>query len=147
MPKSAPILRIDLAAPTPAYEQIVSGLRAILVSGGFEPGDQLPTVRQLAVDLSVHHNTVAEAYRVLAAEGWLELKRGRGATVLGRAKPAPPAGSREQFQRHLRELVAKAITDGVPDTALASLMTNQAKELVERPMTRNANSEKKTEKK
>jgi len=145
MAKSAPILRIDLAAATPAYEQIVSGLRAILVAGGFEPGDQLPTVRQLAVDLSVHHNTVAEAYRVLAAEGWLELKRGRGATVLGRETPAAPAGLREQFQRHLRELVAKARADGVPEAAIAALMTNQTKELVERPVTRSSN-ERKSEK-
>lgn len=142
MAKSAPILRIDLAAATPAYEQIVSGLRAILVAGGFDPGDQLPTVRQLAVDLSVHHNTVAEAYRMLAAEGWLELKRGRGATVLGRATPEPAAGSKEKFSRSLRELVAKAMADGVPESAIASLMTNQTKEMVERPAMRNTNERK-----
>jgi GntR family transcriptional regulator len=142
MTKSAPILRIDLAAATPAYEQIVSGLRAILVAGGFEPGDQLPTVRQLAVDLSVHHNTVAEAYRMLAAEGWLELKRGRGATVLGRATPEPAAGSKEKFSRSLRELVAKAMADGVPESAIASLMTNQTKEMVDRPALRNTNERK-----
>ena len=146
MAKNTPILRIDLAADTPAYEQIVSGLRAILVSGEFEAGDQLPTVRQLAVDLSVHHNTVAEAYRLLAAEGWLELKRGRGAIVLGRETPEPAAGSKEKFSRHLRELVAKAITEGVPDSAIASLMASQAKELVNRPATRNAEAERKGEK-
>lgn len=146
MAKNAPMLRIDLAASTPAYEQIVGGLRAILVAGGFEPGDQLPTVRQLAVDLSVHHNTVAEAYRVLAAEGWLDLKRGRGATVLGRATPRPAAGSSEKFNRSLRELVAKAMADGVPESAIASLMTNQTKELVERPAMRNATDERKADK-
>jgi GntR family transcriptional regulator len=146
MTKTPPILRIDLAAGTPAYEQIVSGLRAILVSGGFAPGDQLPTVRQLAVDLSVHHNTVAEAYRLLAAEGWLELKRGRGAIVLGREAPEPSEESKQKFNRHLRELVAKAITEGVPDSAIASLMSSQAKELVNRPATRNAESDRKGEK-
>ena len=43
------ILRIDLASPRPVYEQIVSGLRAVLVAGEFAPGEQLPTVRQLAI--------------------------------------------------------------------------------------------------
>jgi GntR family transcriptional regulator len=146
MARSAPSLRIDLAAAAPAYEQIVSGLRAMLVAGEFEPGDQLPTVRQLAVDLSVHHNTVAEAYRVLAAEGWLELRRGRGAKVLGRLTPEPSTESREKFRQSLRELVAKAITDGVPGTAIASLMSNQAKELAGRPAIRSGTQERESEK-
>ncbi len=133
MAPNAPILRIDLASDTPAYEQIVGGLRAILVAGGFQPGDQLPTVRQLAVDLGVHHNTVAEAYRVLAAEGWLDLKRGRGAIVLDRARPKAAAHAKEDFTRKLRELIAKAITDGVSDSAIASQMAEHAKGLQNRP--------------
>lgn len=146
MARNAPTLRIDLAAATPAYEQIVSGLRALLVAGKFEPGDQLPTVRQLAVDLSVHHNTVAEAYRMLAAEGWLDLKRGRGAIVLGRRAPEPSAESKEKFGQNLRELVAKAITDGVPGAAIASLMANQAKELESRPPMRSVTRDRVREK-
>ena len=120
-----------MASDTPAYEQIVSGLRAVLVAREFEPGSQLPTVRQLAVDLGVHHNTVAEAYRVLAAEGWLELRRGRGAVVLTRLAPKPAAGAQEKFSRSLRELVAKAITEGLPGTAIAAMMTDQVKEIME----------------
>ena len=122
-------LRIDLASPRPVYEQIVSGLRAVLVSGEFEAGDQLPTVRQLAVDLGVHHNTVAESYRVLAEEGWLDLRRGRGAVVLDRRTPKPIAASKHGFGQRLEELVAKAITDGVPRTALAEHMAALAKKL------------------
>src|SRR5271169_946128 len=92
-------LRIDLASPRPVYEQIVSGLRAFLVAGEFAPGDQLPTVRQLAVDLGVHHNTVAESYRVLAEEGWLDLRRGRGAVVLDRRDPQPITAVKNGFGR------------------------------------------------
>jgi GntR family transcriptional regulator len=68
MPKQSetPVLRIDLASPTPVYRQIVDSLRALLVGGAFAPGDRLPTVREIAIDLGVHHNTVAEAYRLLA---------------------------------------------------------------------------------
>jgi len=72
MPNELPVLQIDLASLLPASEQIVRGLRATLLAGRFRPGDQLPSVRQLAVDLGVHHNTVAGAYRQLAEEGWLE---------------------------------------------------------------------------
>jgi GntR family transcriptional regulator len=124
----APILRIDLAARLPVYQQIVDGVRAMLVAGEFAPGDQLPTVRQLAIDLNVHHNTVAEAYRVLAEEGWLDLKRGRGARV--RPRNAPPASPRAHasFARRLRELVAQALADGIPAQRVAKATANAARE-------------------
>lgn len=118
-----------MASPRPVYEQIVSGLRALLVAGEFAPGEQLPTVRQLAVDLGVHHNTVAESYRILAEEGWLDLRRGRGAMVLGRREPRPITPAKHGFSRHLEELVAKAITDGVPRSALAEQMAALAEKL------------------
>ena len=76
---AAPPLRIALTANAPAYRQIVDAVRAVLVGGALRPGDQLPPVRQLALDLGVHFNTVAEAYRILAGEGWLDLRRQRGA--------------------------------------------------------------------
>jgi GntR family transcriptional regulator len=119
---SARILRIDLASPRPVYEQIVSGLRAALVAGEVLPGEQLPTVRQVATDLGVHHNTVAESYRVLAEEGWLDLRRGRGAIVLDREKPRPITAAKHGFGQRLEEMIAKAITDGVPRSALAEHM-------------------------
>lgn len=109
----ARFLRIDLDSPTPAYEQILSGVRAMLVAGDLPPGQQLPTVRELAADLGVHHNTVAEAYRLLALEGWLDLRRRRGAVVLGRPSPRPTAEARARFTRQLQELAAKAIGEGV----------------------------------
>lgn len=129
MTQKPPILTVDLASERPVYEQIVSGLRAVLVSGEFEPGDQLPTVRQLSVDLGVHHNTVAEAYRVLAKEGWLDLRRGRGAMVQVRRGPKPTREAQQGFARRLEELVAKAITDGVPRAAVAGQMAALARKL------------------
>ncbi|MGA9938045.1 MAG: GntR family transcriptional regulator [Candidatus Acidiferrales bacterium] len=126
---NAPILRVDLASARPVYEQIVSGIRALLVSGAFDAGQQLPTVRQLAVDLGVHHNTVAEAYRVLADEGWLDLRRGRGAVVVERQGPKPTPEARQGFVRRLEELIAKAIADGVPRAAIAGRMAALAKKV------------------
>jgi GntR family transcriptional regulator len=129
MSHRAPTLRIDLASSRPLYEQIVSGLRAALVHGELQPGDSLPTVRQLAVDLGVHHNTVAESYRVLAAEGWLELRRGRGAIVVERRGPQPDLHAKRGFLKHLEEIAAKAIADGLPRDAVASHMAALARKL------------------
>ena len=89
-------LRVNLDSPIPVYRQIVDALRLELVNGSFRPGDQLPPVRQLATDLGIHFNTVAEAYRVLSEEGWLDLKRRRGAVVIARAKPGRPEPETEQ---------------------------------------------------
>jgi DNA-binding transcriptional regulator YhcF (GntR family) len=123
------MLRIDLASSVPVYEQIANGLRAELVSGRFEPGARLPTVRMLAIDLGVHHNTVAEAYRQLSDEGWLELKRHRGAIVCERARPRAGPEAMERFARPLRELVARALGDGLSRKALAREMLESARRL------------------
>ena len=123
MSRAAPVLRINLDSERPAYEQIVCGLRALLVAGEFAPGDRLPPVRQLAIDLGVHHNTVAESYRVLAGEGWLDLSRRRGAVVRERAERKANSKAKQAFSRQVEELAAKAIAEGVPRAAIADELT------------------------
>ena len=93
---------VNLESSIPAYRQIAHELRRHLVEERLKPGDLLPPVRQLAVDLGVHFNTVALAYRLLADEGWLELKRRRGAAVIERN--APRAVDRRQVDHLLRQL-------------------------------------------
>ena len=93
---------INLESSTPAYRQIANDLRRHLVDERLKPGDLLPPIRQLAVDLGVHFNTVAIAYRMLADEGWLELKRRRGAAVIERN--APRAVDRRQVDHLLQQL-------------------------------------------
>ena len=127
----APLLRIDLAARLPVYLQIADGLRHRLVSSEFQPGEQLPTVRQLALDLGVHHNTVAEAYRLLAEEGWLDLRRRRGAVVVERPAPARNPKARSGFAKSLRELVARAIAEGVPERTIAGELSALTEQLSE----------------
>jgi GntR family transcriptional regulator len=123
------MLRIDLASRTPVYQQIASAIRAELVAGHYRPGERLPTVRTLAIDLSVHHNTVAQAYRELAAEGWLELRRHRGAMVLDRDRPNARPDPTDTFSRPLRELVARALADGLPRKSLVREMIESARRL------------------
>jgi DNA-binding transcriptional regulator YhcF (GntR family) len=83
------------------------------------------------VDLGVHHNTVAGAYRQLAEEGWLELRRGRGATVIERPAPAPTPHAEAEFRKRLEELVVKALAEGVPSGAVSRVLTVGAAKLEE----------------
>jgi len=134
--KPRPTIRIDLASPVPAYRQIVSALRAVLVAGACPVGQPLPTVRQLAVDLGVHHNTVAEAYRILADEGWLALRRRHGALVLDRSRPRPDRAARTSLLRRLRELTAEAHAAGLAAGVIADTMRSVAAQLASGKLTK-----------
>jgi GntR family transcriptional regulator len=118
---------MELRAGSPAYRQIVDALRAVLVQGGLRTGERLPPVRQVALDLGVHFNTVAQAYRALAAEGWLDLRRRRGARVLARVAPQPSGETAEAFARRLREVLAEWRAAGVP----AALMVRELRTAAE----------------
>ena len=118
-----PIITIDVSSAVPAYQQIADGLRNALLGGGLKAGHSLPPVRQLAIDLGVHFNTVAEAYRTLAAEGWLDLRRGRGALVIERDTPASPEPEeRQRLVRGLRDVVNRMRAAGLPAGEIAGEM-------------------------
>ena len=113
-------MQLDRLADAPAYRQIVDAIRTVLVAGGVEAGEKLPPVRTMAVQFGVHHNTVAQAYRALAAEGFLRLRRHCGATVLKRTTPKTQPATIESFGRQLRETIAKAIAAGAPVDEVAA---------------------------
>jgi GntR family transcriptional regulator len=127
MNENAPILRVDIDSNIPLYQQVARGIRRELVSGRLPPGHQLPSVRELAFGLGIHHNTVAEAYRLLAEEGWLDLRRGRGATVIERTHPAPNEETKAEFEGRMHELVAEAIARGVPRCGVAGVLGKLAR--------------------
>jgi DNA-binding transcriptional regulator YhcF (GntR family) len=127
--KREPQLRIDPDLPVPVYRQVVDGLRSLLVERALQPGDALPTVRELGMELGVHFNTVAEAYRLLAAEGWLDLRRRRGAIVTERAAPRQQPQAEEQFSRSLRQLIAQVRADGLSVRAITKELERLTLEL------------------
>ena len=94
-------------AGTPAYKQIADQLRTLIIEGALNPGDFLPPVRRLALELGVHFNTIAQAYRTLSQEGLLEITRGHRAVVVERNLPkrADPQVA-EKFRQKIRELIA-----------------------------------------
>jgi GntR family transcriptional regulator len=122
-------LRIDPASAVPVYRQVVDNLRSLLVEGVLQPGDSLPTVRELGLELGVHFNTIAEAYRLLAAEGWLDLRRHRGAVVTERAMPRQQPEAATQFNRSLRQLIAQVRAEGLSTHAITQELERQIREL------------------
>ena len=130
MPVDPETIRINIASGVPAYRQIADAVRTHLVAETLKPGDALPPVRRLAIDLGVHFNTVAEAYRILAEEGWLELRRRRGARVIDRRAPARPAhGERKAFARRLHQMVAEGLSQGIPKQEIQRNLHDLAKGL------------------
>jgi DNA-binding transcriptional regulator YhcF (GntR family) len=126
------ILTIDLASPAPVYRQIIDGLRVLFVNRRLAPGDSLPPVRRLALDLGVHFNTVAQAYRALAEEGWIQIAGRNGARVIERQAPdARQAELAADLQRRLGELIAELRARGYSPARLARDLRRAAQNLEE----------------
>jgi len=123
-------IRYDPQSGVPAIRQITDNLRILLVEERLKPGAQLPSMRRLAMELGVHFSTVAEAYRELAAEGWLDLQHGRGATVLARSAPSIRRKAwLDEFRDRLRGLIAQTRADGAPGDEVAEELRTAAKEI------------------
>src|SRR5262249_46893170 len=103
-----PVVAIDPRDPTPIYAQLDRALRAAIAAGRLHPGDQLPTVRQLAVDLRVNANTVARVYADLERDGVLETRRGVGSFVAATRLQARPGA---EHARRLRAFVTRVLAD------------------------------------
>jgi GntR family transcriptional regulator len=102
------IVSIDPRDATPIYAQLERGLRAAVATNRLRAGDQLPTVRQLAVELQVNANTVARVYAELERAGVIETKRGVGSFISGTPTRAHPPRERD---RRLRALATRALAD------------------------------------
>jgi DNA-binding transcriptional regulator YhcF (GntR family) len=125
------VITIDLDSPKPLEEQIVVGLRQAVAQGVVGFGDELPSVRQLAGDLGVHWNTVARAYRRLADEGLLLVRRGRSAVVRGERRTTgrmTKASLRERFT----EAVAAGLVGGMSRDDIERLFSEALADFPER---------------
>lgn len=97
---------INPSDPRPIYQQIMDEVRRALVLGTLEPEDPLPSIRQLASELRVNPNTVAQAYRELEREGIVYVRRGQGTFVSPDVQPG-----REERQALAREVARRALVD------------------------------------
>lgn len=83
-------IRVDFRSPEPAYTQISQQIEALVRSGTLRPGDQLPTVRELAIDLRINFSTVARAYKLLDERRLISTQRGRGTYIEDPSNAQPP---------------------------------------------------------
>ena len=124
-----PVVAIDPRDSTPIYAQLDRGLRAAIAAGRLSPGDQLPTVRQLAVELRVNANTVARVYADLERAGILETRRGVGSFIRATAAEARPP---DEHERRLRAFVTRVLADasaaGFTPSELVEQITSHGKE-------------------
>lgn len=119
-------LTVDPHHPLPIYAQLERGIRAAIATGRLAPGGQLPTVRQLAVELKLNANTVARVYLDLERAGVLETRRGVGTFV---AAEQPPAGSKRGRDAELRALVRRALDEAAALGFSADDVARQLKQL------------------
>jgi len=111
--------RLDPASGVPFYRQITDQILGGIATGGLSAGEQLPTVRALAVELKVNLNTVAKAYKELEIRGVLNTQQGSGTFV------APVEVRRDQVERRRQvvqlvdEFLARAAALGLPPTEVA----------------------------
>src|SRR5208337_1111932 len=100
--------RLDAGSGVPAYRQIIDQVQGGLASGALVSGDQLPTVRQLSVDLTINPNTVLRAYRELEIRGVLDTQQGTGTFIAERKVIPDDAERNRRLEQLVSEFVARA---------------------------------------
>jgi GntR family transcriptional regulator len=129
---SALSFQLDLRSGVPVYRQIMDQVLGAMASGRLASGDQLPTVRQLAVDLSINPNTVIRAYRELEIRGFLDTHQGSGTFIT----PQPVQQDNEERQRKLDAIVSDAIARAGAEGFTAQQVLDRLRELLDEQKTR-----------
>ena len=100
-------LQIDSESKVPIYIQVEEQIRSLIAAGQLRPGDQLPTIRELAAELRVNYNTIARIYLDLDRDGVISTQRGRGTFVAG----VPDEDQMVQVRREKLEAIVRSALD------------------------------------
>jgi GntR family transcriptional regulator len=120
---------IDTTDPTPLYAQLERAIRVAIATGRLRPGYQLPTVRQLAVDLKINANTVAKVYGELERAGVLEARRGVGTFVRPTGEAAVRSDRWAQLTRLADRFLRDAATLGFAGDEATGLLETRWKDI------------------
>ncbi len=120
--------RLDSRSGVPAYRQIIDQVLGGIAAGSLKPGDQLPTVRQLAVDLAINPNTVVRAYRELEIREVLATQQGTGTFVTEKKPKSSELERRRRVAQLAGELLARAGAEGIKMQELVDYFTELQKE-------------------
>jgi GntR family transcriptional regulator len=105
-------IKLDLKSGVPFYRQVIDQVKAAIATESLAPGDRLPTVRQLAVDLSINPNTVSRAYTELELTGLVETQMGSGTFVGSRPVERNDVERRRMLDQLCQEFLSKVSTHG-----------------------------------
>ena len=111
------MVHLDYRDARPIYTQIIDGFREQIISGVLRTGDKLPSVRELAAELTINPNTIQRSYRQLELEGWIATVPGKGCFVC--AAPSAQQREKERLLKQLEETAAALIDLGMTREELA----------------------------
>jgi GntR family transcriptional regulator len=121
-------ISLDLKSGVPIYRQIIDQVKSAIATGALGPGDRLPTVRQLSVDLSVNPNTVSRAYNELELTGLVETHMGSGTFIGDKRVERDEIEHRRMLDQICQELLARASSHGFTlDDVLENLRQRQSR--------------------
>jgi GntR family transcriptional regulator len=123
---------LETRSGVPTYKQIVQQVTQAVRLGILQPGDQLPTVKEVVGSLAINPNTVLRAYRELDLEGVTAGKRGVGTFVVEQAVPVPTGGDHKELRASLKRWVDRARKSGLDDESIAALFANTLRPTISR---------------
>ena len=121
-------LSIDPRSAKPVYQQVADGVKEAVAKGLLGHGDRMPSVRELAAEMTINHNTVARAYQELERDHIIEVVRGHG-TFIAASRPRPDREDRvRELSGRIRELLIEAHHLQLTDQDLRNLFRSTAEE-------------------
>ena len=117
------LLQIDHHSGQPIFRQVIDQIRRQVMAGQLREGEQLPSVRDLALQLRVNPMTISKAYGLLEMEGLLERRRGVGLFVAGLGKEKASRTKADMLEEALTKAVVTAIQLGIPEEKTRDLLT------------------------
>ena len=122
-------IQIDNNLSTPLFKQLMNQIKKAVIDGLLKPGDSLPSIRQLANDLELNHNTVAKAYQILERDSVIQTKGYRGTSIHGDAKQNSIVDMNHSIIIKLSETIKSLRESGATDSeiriAFSNVMKNQ----------------------
>jgi len=122
-------IKIDINLSTPLFNQLMDQIKKAVIDGLLKSGDPLPSIRQLANDLELNHNTVAKAYRLLERDSVIQTKGYRGTSIHGDAIQNSTVNMNDSITTKLNETIKSLRESGATDSeiriAFSNVMKNQ----------------------
>lgn len=120
---------LDLKSNKPIYEQIVEQMKYHVLKGHLKPGDAIPSVRKLALDIAITPGTVAKAYQELERQNIIETIRGKGTFIASTIEPKKDDGKLEEVRKVMRSAILELKVMGQSETEVVDMVRNLYKEM------------------